>query len=106
MTDGDGMQEQARTDLLLPITSSEAESPFNFLLRDCGLEAREHSEPAIWQRTHTSSSSLMMQLAREYRHEMHGRNGEPLKEAWSVDAELAAGRLPWPISSLWKLSWR
>lgn len=48
----------------------------------------------------------MTQLAREYRQARQGGTGEPLNEAGSVDAELVAGRLPWLISSLWKLSWR
>lgn len=89
------------TDLRLPIVSS-VDSPWSFLFRDGGLDAREHSEPLTWHGMQPSSS-LRTQLAREYRQARHGGTGEP--PARSVEAP--AGRLlPWPDSNLWKLSWR
>lgn len=80
---------------------SWTDSPLSFLLRVCGLEDREHSEPLFWQGTHPSSSSPSTQRVPEKRHVWQGAAAKAEK-----DVDSAVCRLLGPISNLCELPWR
>jgi hypothetical protein len=83
-----------RTYLLLLALPSPV--PLGFLLRERGLDEREHSLPVLWHWTQTSSSR-MVHLAPEERHAWQGIADDPDMD---VDAETLACKLLGPISNL------